>query len=94
MPHLTRQQHAQAYSESKFGMKKKLLSLGYTMHWEAPRCAEEVVMPRWQVCKNRIDAFMLAHGSIKKTMDAMSAKELAQAITQMQIIVKDFLKKV
>lgn len=94
MTHLSRSQHAELSSEQKFKMKKKLLSLGYTMHWQTPCSPVEVVMPRWQVCKNRIDAFMTEHGAIKKKMDEMSGSELVKAVTQLQQVTNDFLKKI
>lgn len=94
MSNLTRAQHIQLANESKFRMKKKLLSLGYQMHWHVPRSAAEVVMPRWQVCKNRIDAFCLAQGAVKKEMDHQTASELSQCITQLQRVCNDFLKKI
>jgi hypothetical protein len=94
MAHLTPQQHAQLNGQRKWKMKQKLLAIGYTMQWAAPRSAEEVVMPRWQVCKNRIDAFMKDRGVVKKAIDEMSDKELSKAITQLQNIAKDFLKKI
>lgn len=92
--HLTHAQHRQVQAASKWNRIQKLLAIGYTMQWATPRNAEEVVMPRWQVCRNRIDAFMKEKGVVKKTMKEMTGTELSKAITQMEIIAKDFLKKV
>ncbi len=92
--HLTHQQHVQHKATSKWNQIQKLLAIGYTMQWQSPRNAEEVVMPRWQVCRNRIDAFMLEKGTVKKEVKDMTGAELSKAITQLQLIAKDFINKV
>jgi hypothetical protein len=75
------------YAQGKQRMVRKLLALGYNMHYQRPETQEEHTMPAWKVCMKHVDRWLLSEKSqVRKRMNDMTYRELRQAVTQFQIV--------
>lgn len=92
---LTQQQVRAHYAEAKNRMVRKLLALGYEMKYDKPESPAEERMERWRVNQNHVNRFFKSEKSaVKKNIENMTHDELAKAITQFELIYKDYLKKI
>jgi hypothetical protein len=74
-------------------MRKKMLYYGYQMAYDQPRTEEQKAMSRQEVCFANVSAWCAGkHCKIGKPLEAMTGKEVQQALTQFEAVYKSFLK--
>lgn len=75
-------------------MRKKLLGLGYTMGYDAPRNSQQHGLKPQTVNAQNVDAFCRSkHCCVPKGLNDLNKQELAKVITQFEKIGTKFLKE-
>lgn len=81
--------HLEQVAERMDKMRKKLLSLGYQMHWDRPDCPELQGLEPYMVNKLRVDRWCKSDKSRhRKGIAEMTAKELSETITQLEKVLQ------
>lgn len=95
MPHLSQQQVREMYAEKMTRMRRKLLALGHTMNWGLqPRTEEERRMSKSELNMKRVNAWLMSERSeVRLPMQDMTYKQLCKAVTQFELVVKDYIQK-
>jgi hypothetical protein len=71
-------------------MRKRMLSIGYQLHWDKPRTEAEQMMDAKRINYNHVNSFLEkdTRSKIKKAMNSMNPYELADALVQLEEILK------
>lgn len=64
-------------------MRRRILSIAHEMHWE---------LPDGRVDMERLNNWLLKYSAPKKALDGLSYNELTQLVSQMDNVLRDFLK--
>ncbi|MBL6448544.1 hypothetical protein JMN32_19695 [Fulvivirga sp. 29W222] len=75
-------------------MRKKLLYLGYQMGYDQPRNQSQKDLPAHEINKQNVSGWCESEKcSIRKRLEAMTGKELVDAVSQFEKVYQSFLLK-
>lgn len=74
-------------------MIRKLLAMGYDMHYDKPRSQAEKHMEKKRLCWNHVESWCKsAHCSVRKSPKRMSVEELIKVVSQFEQVHRSFLE--
>lgn len=90
-----KEQVRQRYSQGKKSMVRKLFYLAYQMGWGKPTSPEEVQVRPAMLCKLSLNRWLMSDKSaVRKEVDNLSHSELVKVTTQLEIVYRDYLKRI
>ena len=85
---MTHEDHIQEAREAKRRVRNKILALGRSVNMQLPTSPAEQRMEEWRVNNNHVNAWILEHGTVKKTIERMTLSELNATCTQFDKVCK------
>jgi hypothetical protein len=81
-------------AEQKDRLVKKMLWLGYQMGYDMPESPAEKMMEKSRLCLNHVNRWCKSEKcAIRKTLRGYSVPELAQVVSQFDLVYQSFKKQ-